>query len=76
MTKEQALSLIFRYQYESQGDDGLSVLHTIRTRFPADGSQNKAMRWLGFSQGCVYQAGKYTLDDLKEHSREITSSEP
>lgn len=45
------------------------VVIDMYSRFPDDGSQNKAMRWLGFLQGCAYALGAFSLDELKEHSR-------
>jgi len=29
----------------------------------------KAMRWLGFVQGCLWACGIFSLDELKNHSR-------
>jgi hypothetical protein len=34
-----------------------------------DGSEKKAMRWLGFIQGAVYARGYFTLEQIKEHSQ-------
>lgn len=44
-------------------------LMLMPTRFPENGSEKKAMRWLGFMQGALWAAGVFTLDELKEHSR-------
>jgi hypothetical protein len=38
-------------------------------RWPADGSEKKAMRWLGFIQGAVYARGYFTLEQIKAHSQ-------
>ena len=38
-------------------------------QFVKEGRMDKAFRWLGFIQGCLWSAGHYTLDDLKNHSR-------
>ena len=29
----------------------------------------KAFRWLGFMQGCLWSFGIYTLEDLRDHNR-------
>lgn len=29
----------------------------------------KAFRWLGFLQGCLWTTGMFSLDELKEHNR-------
>lgn len=41
---------------------------SIREFIPA-GRLEKAMRWLGFIQGCLVSQGWFTLDDVKKHSR-------
>ena len=33
------------------------------------GKVEKAMRWLGFLQGVLWESNLYTLDELKNHSR-------
>ncbi len=38
-------------------------------RFVDAGRIEKAMRWLGFLQGAFWRSGRFTLDDLKNHSR-------
>ena len=37
--------------------------------FVHEGRIEKAMRWLGFIQGCLWVCGVYSLDNLKNHSR-------
>jgi len=37
--------------------------------FVAEGRIEKAFRWLGFIQGCLWSTGHYTLDELKNHNR-------
>ncbi len=32
-------------------------------------NREKAMRWLGFLQGAFWRCGRFTLDELKNHSR-------
>jgi hypothetical protein len=35
----------------------------------ARSKREKAHRWLGFIQGVLWMGGRYSLDELKEHSR-------
>jgi len=40
--------------------------------FLEEGSREKlekAFRWLGFIQGCLWSAGVYTINDLREHNK-------
>jgi len=71
MTKDVAINLIKEYAQEAK-DVGITdtTLTEIDTRFPEDGSEGKAMRWLGFIQGALYSKGVYTLDDLRRHVKE------
>jgi len=39
-------------------------------KFIDEGRIEKAMRWLGFLQGVLWARGFYSLNDLKNHSRE------
>ena len=79
MTKEQALDLLFVYQCDfKDGEEDIlaegldqTILTELSDRFPDDGSENKAMRWLGFAQGAAWALGFYSLDELKEHSRKV-----
>ena len=47
------------------GDDMITRKHIDE----ADGSEKKAMRWLGYMQGILVAKSVFTLDDVKEHSR-------
>lgn len=38
-------------------------------KFIEEGKIDKAMRWLGFIQGVLCQAGIYTIDELKSHNK-------
>lgn len=38
-------------------------------QFVDAGRMDKAFRWLGFIQGCLWVHGVYTLDELKDHNR-------
>lgn len=38
-------------------------------KFVAEGRMEKVFRWLGFVQGCLWSAGFYTLEELKNHNR-------
>lgn len=37
--------------------------------FVREGRIEKAFRWLGFVQGCLWSTGQYSLEDLKNHNR-------
>ena len=63
MTREDALALLRRYE------GFVPFLDGIAGRFPSDGSERKAMRWLGYAQGAAHALGYYTLDEIKAHSR-------
>lgn len=78
MNKSEALELMRQYTVDL-ANRRLSQWPTRRhqrghllsmtMRFPEDGSERKAMRWLGFMQGALWMAGIFTLEELKEHSR-------
>src|SRR3989338_7446710 len=38
-------------------------------KFVAEGRMDKVFRWLGFVQGCLWSAGYYDLQSLKNHNR-------
>lgn len=67
MIREDALKLI--KEYANYAEDELDTLYKIHERFPSDGSENKAMRWLGFCQGVLFERGVFSLDDIKDHSK-------
>lgn len=46
----------------------LEVIGVYRNHF-REGRIEKAFRWLGFVQGCLWATGQYTLDELKNHNR-------
>lgn len=56
----------------------LTLTHIIEmpARFPEDGSEDKAMRWLGWIQGALCAFGIYTLEEVKEHVRTKHVTEP
>jgi hypothetical protein len=68
MERQEVLDMIQVYQSYAEGEQ--DVLHGIRGRFPDDGSTDKAMRWLGFCQGVLIERGIFTLDELKQHSKD------
>ena len=37
--------------------------------FLKDGKHEKVMRWLGFTQGCLWVHGIYSIDELGDHNR-------
>ncbi len=75
MTKDTALSLLRQYGKMLRKETTLgatpddTTLVEIDLRWPEDGSEKKAMRWLGFIQGALYAHRVFTLTELKEHSR-------
>ena len=40
--------------------------------FVRQGRMEKAFRWLGFIQGCLWSQGCYVLEELKNHNRPDT----
>lgn len=38
-------------------------------KFILEDRMEKTFRWLGFIQGCLWSAGQYSLEDLKNHNR-------
>jgi hypothetical protein len=38
-------------------------------QFTREGRMEKAFRWLGFIQGCLWTCGVYSLDELKDHNK-------
>jgi len=68
MTKETALNLIKEYT-EIFRDRGLpEIASALHDRWPEDGSEKKAMRWLGFAQGVAWSSDLFSLEDIKMHS--------
>jgi len=41
--------------------------------FIKEGRREKAFRWLGFIQGCLWSTDQFSLDDLKNHNRPYAS---
>lgn len=51
---------------------GLEHCHSMLDQmeiFLKEGRLEKAFRWLGFIQGCLWFNGNYVLADLKDHNR-------
>jgi len=69
MNKSEALHLIKEYCAAAVRLSWGEAITGLRSRFPDDGSENKAMRWLGFIQGVHFARGSYSLESLKDHSR-------
>lgn len=77
MTKDDALSLMDQYCSLVKELGGHNETVTgLRDRFPEDGSEKKAMRWLGFMQGVLYITNIFTLEEIKAHSRDKVVSVP
>ena len=78
MTREVALSLLSGYapfcanealDFKPESDrDILESAAGMSERFPFDGSEAKAMRWLGYMQGICVAYGIYSLEQVKQHS--------
>jgi hypothetical protein len=52
--------------------DRLAHLHWMLDEiesFLAAGRREKAMRWLGFIQGCLWADGLYTVAEMKDQNR-------
>lgn len=52
--------------------DVLSHCHLMLAKieqFINDGKLEKAFRWLGFIQGCLWCTGLYTINDMREDNR-------
>jgi hypothetical protein len=79
MTKQEALDLLGEYcghidawdhrSWSLYGDKVLYDAIGMYGRFPSTGSTNKAMRWLGYLQGVLVAYGEFTLEDVKQHSK-------
>lgn len=72
MTKEQALELLDFYDKKASECPigSVGIVAGMRERFPEDGSEKKAMRWLGFAQGIMVATGLFPLERVKQHSKE------
>ena len=84
MTKGEALELMRQYSvYVAENTEALvgsarstftitkrTHLLSMPLRFPENGSERKAMRWLGFMQGALWMVGAFSMAELKEHSRQ------
>ena len=71
MTKQEALDLIDGYcvALKRLGYTDETMVG-LRARWQDEGSEAKAMRWLGFMQGCLFTRGVCSLDEIKHHSRD------
>ncbi len=55
-----------------KNEDVLAHCHGMLEKMEGFLDQNrieKAFRWLGFIQGCLWSCGVYTLEELRNHSR-------
>ena len=59
-------------QLREDNDELLREAVGMSERFPVGGSEGKAMRWLGYIQGILRATGFYSLEELKEHSKNGT----
>ena len=73
MTKDHALKLINCYADElKRRGSSDSNLTEMPGRWPSDGGERKAMRWLGYMQGALQYSGVYSLDEIKSHSHNVS----
>lgn len=83
MKRDEALRLLWQYGVEAEAQagrggvlysrrKGLSSVSGMYVRFPKDGSEAKAMRWLGYAQGVLVAYGVFTLEQVKTHSKNKT----
>lgn len=77
MTKEQALRLMQAYAEYATLLSSTQARHLagMPERVTEDFSTEKTMRWLGFMQGALWASERFTLEELKEHSRHAAKSE-
>lgn len=78
MSRDEALSLLSEYalvvseytiDFIGEADRAIMLEASgMPGRFPKDGSEAKAMRWLGYIQGISVAYGFYTLEEVKQHS--------
>lgn len=83
MTNEKVLEVVRKYDRElevrgaevksyaisSHPDDHLRYMcHQIEVMI-GEGRREKAMRWLGFMQGVMWEKGRYTIAELADHNR-------
>lgn len=65
-----ALNLLYQYDYLVFRPGGFEEPYAgLWDRFHLDGSEAKAMRWLGFAQGACVAFGIFTLEEVKRHSQ-------
>lgn len=77
MTKEQAVRLMRAYGEFAAKFKTARFVHMrgMPERVTPEFSIGKTMRWLGFMQGALWAFEWFTLEDLKEHSRQAAQSE-
>lgn len=76
MTKEKALNILHKYEkffsavapYDEKIEHCAAMLPKMLT-FINQYRMHKFYRWLGFIQGCLFSAGYFTIDELREHTR-------
>mgnify|MGYP003395309543 FL=1 len=76
MTKEkvQEVAIYYEEYLHNHGRQGIIenhckyILEQILT-FIKQNNTEKAMRWLGFVQGCLWTCHYFTIDELRGHNR-------
>lgn len=72
MTRDEALAMIEEYATicaKHADEDVVLDAAMMPDRWPVDGNESKAMRWLGYIQGVLVRDGVFTLEQVKDHSR-------
>lgn len=72
MNRQQALSLLEEYRDHAGSVLCDPAVTDMKNRWPDDGSERKSMRWVGFMAGVLYQAGVFSLEEIKDHFRRGT----
>lgn len=63
------------YARQSEGGINNPHLRWMVSHIIVCGSENKAMRWLGYIQGVLVAQGRATLADMKDINRRALSSQ-
>lgn len=86
MTNEQAYVLMERYGKDAEKLEKVSRSDTcqesmerlqimVMLAHPTIFDDGKMNRWLGFMQGVMYAFGAYTLEQLKQHIKEVKNED-
>ncbi len=77
MTKQTAIRMVTEYcvvmkqqHRHNYSSNALVDAARMSDRWPKEGSENKAMRWLGYIQGVCVCDCLFTLEEVKQHSKQ------